>query len=224
MRIMLDVFSEPIQLNDDKVTVICIENKLYFRKIVSALCDGYTEEQNIVFSKNYEPFRYKNNVLFISDYYNLQFSSAFMKKIYDNISFFCEEEIQEETIKLKQMILDYFDIILQNYSYDFSCKDDVTLAELFKIQNLQPLLEKDDLLDALLEYILLTQKYSPVKVFVLLNLHTNFSEEELKIFYKDLIQRKIPIMVLESNSEFEKSVYEKITIIDKDLCEIIENI
>ena len=50
----------------------------------------------------------------------------------------------------------------------------------------------------------------------------NFSENELEPFYKELIGRKIRILNVESVTDFAPSQFEKLSVIDEDLCEIVE--
>ena len=222
MRINLDVLVEPIHLEEDKITVLCVENKVYYRNLVKAFYDEHPEEKNIIFSQDYNPFKFKNNVKFITNYYNLEFSSSFYKKLYDQIAMFCIEEIPEETIEVKQNMLRFIDTVIENYDFDFLSNEDVLLSDLFKIVNLKPVFDKDDLVDALLEFILITQKYAPVKLFILSNLHNDFSKEEILLLYQELISRRIPILVLESNAYFDKNELESLIIVDDDLCEIFE--
>lgn len=222
MRISLDVLVEPIHLEEDKITVLCVENKAYYRSLVKTFYDEHPEEQNIIFSQHYDPFKFKNNVKFISDYYNLEFTSSFYKKLYDQIAMFCVTELPEETIEIKQSILRFIDMVIENYDFDFQSNEDVLLSDLFKIMNIKPIFDKDNLIDALLEFILITQKYAPVKLFVLLNLHNDFSKEEILLLYHELLSRRIPVLVLESNSYFDKNELESLIIVDEDLCEIFE--
>ena len=222
MRINIDVLSQPIHLLEDKITVLCIENKNYYRQVVKALYEECPEEQNIIFSKNYEPFKFKNNVKFITNYYNIDFTSSFYKKLYEQLSIFCVSEIPELTIEMKQNILKFIDIVIENYDFDFQSNDDVLLPELFKILNVKPYFNKEDVIENLLEYILIMQKYAPVKLFILLNLHNDFSDDEITQLYNEFLSRNIPVFVLESNTNFKKSPLESVTIIDEDLCEIVE--
>ena len=223
MRIMFDLLSEPIRIKDDQISVLCIENKEYYRKFIKSLCSDYPEEDKIIFSQEYKPIKFKNNIRLIRDYYSLEFTTSFYKKIYEQMSDFCVNEIMDATIEMKKVVLLYIDKIIENYDFDFQSNDDVILSDLFKIQGLKPNFDKMDSLESLLDFILIYQKYAPVKLFVFVGLHNDYSKQEIELFYHEMLSRKIPLMVLESNTNFTKSLVEDITIIDEDLCVIIEN-
>ena len=219
MRLSFEILFEPVKLTEDKISVLKIENKSFFRQIISALLNGNPEEHGIIFSLNFEPLKFKGNISVITDYYNLTVSSSLIRKIYDAMECFCVNEMPEETAKLKMEILKFTELLTASYDYDFSDKDDVCLTDLFKMQNIKPNINNSELLEDILEYILLIQKYMPQKLFIFVNLHSYFSEDELNIFFYEMIIRKIRILDIES-SDFDRTNPEELTIIDKDLCVI----
>ena len=114
-------------------------------------------------------------------------------------------------------------MVIKNFDYDFNYSVDVNLSDLFKIQNLKPNISNEHWLESLLDFILLIKKYTSTKVFVLLNVHSYFTKEEIDLFYKEILYNRIPLLVLEDNYNLCKSCFESVRIIDADLCEIIEN-
>lgn len=220
MMLAADFLSCPIELKDDIVNVLCIENKELYRNIVRTLIEEKPEAMQIVFSEDYAPVKFKGNICFVDDYYRLSVSSGTVKKLYENISAFCERELFSETAAVKAHLVGFMDSIIESYDFDFVYEPEVSLSELFKMLELKPDIASDDLLQSLLDYILLINKYSSVKCFVLLNLHLFFNTDELESFFQDLQYNHISILLLENSSVFEKTCYEKIRIIDDDLCEI----
>lgn len=67
----------------------------------------------------------------------------------------------------------------------------------------------------------LCQKYLGIQCFVLTNLHVYFTPEELAPFLESAALHQIPLLMLESSVPASVSV-EQISIIDKDLCEIVD--
>ena len=222
MMVSFDVLSNPIVLSDTEVNVLCIENKEYYRKVISSFLNGSLLEDNIVFSNNYEPIDSKNKIIFIDNYYKLDISSAFLKKIYEDMSVFCKNELGYETSELQKTIFLFAENLIQNYDYDFTFKEEFNLKEFFKYIGIKPNLSNDMLLDSLIEYILLIKKYTKVEVFVFLNIHLYFSVSELEVFFKELLYQHVNIMIIEGNTSFTKQITEKVTIIDNDLCEIVD--
>lgn len=222
MMIALDSLSHPIDLNDKIVNTLCVENKMLYRNVIHALLTSNFEETKIVFSDNFIPFDFNKNVCFIHDYYNLDFSSAFVKKMYDDISKFCNSELQDEVNEFKVCYERIFDRIVQEYEYDLDYSDDFSLSNFFKACDLKPVIDSSSLLDGLQQFILLFNKYSKTKCFVLLNPHLYFSTDELEKLYSDLIYNHIVLLTIENEMNFVKCSCERITIIDNDFCEIVE--
>ncbi len=219
MRIAFELLALPLKLEENRISVIIIENRPFFRQFLSALLAEHTDEAGIVFSVDFEPLKFKGNITVIDNYNNLELSSGFIKKIYENMELFCFNELLEETFSLKKEIISFTDLLLSCYDYDFLCKNDVSLTELFKIQNIKPNIKSSQLLENILEYILLIQKYAPQKLFILINLHAYFSNDELNAFFYEITLRNIRILCIES-CNFEKTDFEDVTIIDEDLCVI----
>ncbi len=223
MRLGCSYLSEPIHLSNGLINVLSIENKAIFRRLIKALIIGEPEMENFIFSKDYTPLSFKKNICFIKDSYNLSLSSTFIKKLYDDMASFCNNEMLEQTFFMKKVISDFVSKISEKFDFDFIFNEDVILQDIFKMQGIKPDIESENVLEALYEYIVLIRKYSSINCFVILGLHQNFDSEELEIFYKELVCRDIIILDIESSTDFVPCQSEKLTIIDKDLCEIVEN-
>lgn len=223
MRVSFDFLNRPLKLEEERVNTLCIENQPTFRKIISAFLTEEPEIENVVFSKDFTPLSVKGNVCFIDSVFTLSYSNSVIKKLYESVEKYCLLELPDKTAFLKQQIVDFFECIVAAFDYDLDYSEDIELAGLFKTQNLRPLSDDADLSEKLLNFILFINNYTKVKCFVLLNLHLYFSPEELDLFYKDIINHHIKLLVLENTEFFEKSKFEKITVCDKDLCEIVEN-
>lgn len=218
-----DFLSEPIRLSENDLAVLCIENQKIYRKVVSAFISDATEEANIVFSKEYVPLKFKNNVCFIDDFFRLGYNSTVLKKMYEQIEKFCNTEMQKETIDLKVHIVNFFENLVKQYDFDFDFNYDVNLTEVFKMISLKPVYETGELLESLLEFLLLVNRYTPPECFVLTNLHLYFSDSEIAGFCKDVVNNHIKILIIENRKMFKKNEYEKVIVLDEDLCEIVEN-
>lgn len=221
--VSFDFLTKPIELSPDKISVLYIENQHLYRNTVFNFYSGCLEESNIVFSENYTPIKYKNNISFVPNLFSLDFSSPFMKKVYEDMSLYAHTDLNENTSNLKSNLLLFLEKIVAGFDYDFDFKDDVDIIDLFKMQNLKPSLSKENLLSTLLDFIILTKKYSSVKCFVLLNLHNYFDLSELELLYKELSYQNINILVIENKKCFNILSNENVYIVDEDMCEIVDN-
>jgi len=223
MMVCFDFLSEPIRFEENCINVLCIENPKFFRSVCNAFINDETEENKIIFSENFIPFKAKGNVLVTYDYFGLVYSNAVIKKLYEQTEKYCNTELSKETVQLKTHIVNYFENIIKEFDYDFDFDYEFNLLDLFKAVNLKPVSDKYNLLNTLVDYILILNKYIAPKCFVLLNLHLYFSDEELDLFYNDVVNNHINILVIESKKTFGKNKYENIIIYDNDFCEIVDN-
>lgn len=221
--VSLDFLSNPICLSNDKISVLYIENQRLFRNTVRSFYEDTFDENNIVFSENYNPVKFKNNVCFISDIFSIDFSSSFLKKVYDDLADYSNTYLQESTISINAGIMDFLERLSENYDFDFEFKDNVDVIDLLKMQNFKPNLNNDNLLSRLVDYIVMTRKYSSVNCFVILNLHSYFSLTELELLYRELLYQNIEILLIENRKTFDSIQNEKAYIVDDDMCEIIDN-
>ena len=221
--VSFDFLTKPICLSKDKINVLYIENQQMFRNTIRNFYDGVVDENNIIFSEDYSPVKYKNNVCFISDIFSVDFSSSFLKRVYEDLSGYANTYLQESTVSIKANIIDFLEKLSQNYDLDFDFKDDVDITDLLKIQSFKPILNNGNLLSRLLDYIIMMRRYSSITCFVILNLHTYFSLTELELFYKELAYQSIEILVIENKKVFDSLQNEITYIVDEDMCEIIEN-
>ncbi len=222
MNVYFDFLTDNIELSETCVNTLCIENAVIYRNVISSFLSEEPENSNIYFSEKFAPIKFKGNVCFINDFYALNFSNTFMKKLYEQIEKYCVNDMQEETTELKKHILAYFDTLLKAFDYDVEYKSDIQLTDLFKILSLHPHIDSDLMVANLLNFILFLCKYTSVKCFVILNLHLFFSEKEIELLYKDILNNHVNLLVLENKKSFKKSEFENIIICDNDMCEILD--
>lgn len=221
MMLCFEFLNSPIPLQTNKINVLVIENKACFRKTVRAMLSGTAEEANILLSQQNKPINFKISARLLQNYFALDYSAQQIKSIYADLENFCSEEMRQETLQLSQKISEYLEQLNEAFDFDFNYDFELDLPELFRMKKLKPDQTFKTTVEALLDYMMLLQKYSHVKCFILLNLHVFFSLEELSDLYKALLQRNIPVLVLESSASAEPNTLEQLTILDEDLCEIV---
>lgn len=128
--------------------------------------------------------------------------------------------LQEESIRFKQELMEYFDKLISTVPYNLKYNFEVDLSSLMKAISVETDVECDSLLEKMLQYIKLMNQICGIDIFVIPNLKYYFSTEETMQFYQFAMYNKIYIVVIEPtlspHMEGEKS-----WIIDDDLC-IIE--
>ena len=142
--------------------------------------------------------------------------------MYEDFTVYACNYMIEQTAALKADVLNFLEKLNENFDCDFIFKEELDLADLFKIQCLKPNLENEDLPEKVLEYVKFMKKYTSVKCFVFLNLHSYFTFEELELFFNELVYQNVSVLLIESKKCFENSKREAVYIVDGDLCEIVE--
>lgn len=222
MMVSFGFLSEPIRFEDNSVQVLCLEKPKLYRDVLSAFVYDTTEENKIVFSENFVPFKAKGNVCVIDNVLRLVYPGAVTKKIYDQMENYCYSELPEKTFQLRSHMVDFAETIINAFDYDFDFCYDIKLSDVFKLLCIKPVEDNLNLLNELIDYITIINKYTPHKCFVIFNLHLFFDKEEIESFCKDIVNNHISLLVIENKVGFEKNRYENIVILDDDFCEIVE--
>lgn len=223
MRVSFDFLTTPICLSGNRISVLYIENAALYRKTVQALYTGCENGCNIVFSKNFTPVNFKTSVSFLPDIFNLNFSSAFIKKVYADLADYAHNYLPEKLVNTRKEIVTLLEALAQSYDFDFDFNFDVDITQLLKTQDFKPVLNGENLAAQLLDFIIMTKKYTGVNCFVMLNLHACFTSDELLQIYKEAIYQNVQILLIENKNCYEKLQTETVYIVDEDMCEIIEN-
>ncbi len=222
MMVSFDFLSEPIELSSEKASSLYIENQRLYRNTVVNLFSECPKNCGIVFSENYEPLRFKGNVCFVPNLYSLDFSSSLIKKLYEDFTFYACNYMIDQTATLKADVLTFLEKLNESFDCDFTFKEELDLADLFKIQCLKPDLGNEDIPEKVLEFVKLMKKYTSVKCFVFLNMHSCFTPGELELFFSELVYQNVNILLIENKKCFGNLLKEAVYIVDSDLCEIVE--
>lgn len=98
--------------------------------------------------------------------------------------------------------------------------DDINdISQILKLYNIHPDAENLSLAEKILIYMELCEKYLKKRLFVFVNLHGYFSEEERELLFKDISYRCYNVLIIE-RYDVKSSDQEIKRIIDIDLCEI----
>ncbi len=205
--------------NSDFHTLI-IENKPLLRNITYSFFSERPEEY-FVFSHNCEPFEFFKRGIYIPSAVNLDLNN---KKILSKINCCLEhlltDELYTEFYEIKSKLLMLAGRLLQKseFNVDFDC--DVSPKDIVKLLGTELSRGDDDFAEAFIRYIQLAKEYLGVSLIVISNLHSFFGKEELDLIYKTLLLTEVRVLCIEGIQPNNASQYEKIHIVDNELCEI----
>lgn len=95
-----------------------------------------------------------------------------------------------------------------------------SVESLIKLYNVSIDSSEKSLAEQLLLYMKICRDFFKKKLFVILNLKSFLSKDEIELFYKATFYEKFDLLLIESSQKEAPRDCEKVKIIDEDLCEI----
>lgn len=222
MKFVHPILERTIEIEENKATILIIENKNVFSEIISEIKNQIEgEEGGFVFSQDIEEISISQNIELITDPFSLNFNS---KKIINRLYKKLDKQAMNEEMYVKSKeivskINEYIADLIQDEELSISYNQELDLIKLFKAVDIHIENKDKQLVDRILEYMLIIREIFAINTFVFVNLKAFISDENLKEFYKVVFYNKMNLILFESN--FNKKLdSEEVRIIDADLCEI----
>jgi len=224
MKLKIDYLDNIIEIIDGQITVIEIENKSYFYRIVKSIYEiekcGFSENVTFFDDKDMEKSMFGKLKVYVN-YFELDFDS---KKLLTDINkYLCHSIEQEENMTLQKNyknLVNSYKKILNNVDIP------LTVDEEFRIDNLMKILKfkirkQEDLINNLFLIIDIENMFKQNNILVFVNLKQYLNKVELNELYKYAIYNQIKIMLVDSWCYGGTQEYEKKLIIDENLEEFM---
>lgn len=222
MRLSYPLFETPIVFAENQVNILVIENQKEFAKFVMSLVDrSFGNESEIILSKNFEIVKFDKLADVVTDIVGLDCNNKkVISKLYGKLG---EIAFQEEnymlTVEILSQINEYLLKITQSISCGVCFDENFELGTLFKGVSLKIDTDKKVMIEKICDYIEIMCEFCNMELFIFVGLKSYLTTEELEEFYKFIQYKKVKVLLVESLCR-ERLEFEKIKIIDKDLCEI----
>lgn len=222
MRAAFSFLSEPIHFGENPIQLLVLENKKLFRQV----CDAFQhelEENYFIFSKDYKPFSFAKKGMFLPDPLRLPLrDKKLLTKTNAELENIANEKMYLELLELQEHLMAFAERLSAETEFAFSFTDEISASSWLKLLDFTPRYEeRESDLENMLLFLQLCQKYLWIQCFVLTNLYVYFTPEELEPFLKSAALHQISLLLLESSIPAAISVAQ-ISIVDKDLCEIVD--
>lgn len=222
MMLMHQLFSSPIKFLENTTNVLVIENPLIFNKTIRELLqqkNGF--DGKFILSENYTPIPINKNMEIITDTFTLNLDSKkITTKIHSLLKDISNIDLIQETQVLQKELNLYLSNLIQFCDYPLKYEQNIDIASIFKACNLSIDISYETPLEQIINYILLFRNLFNTKLFVFVNLKCILSKDEFINLYKTINYEKINILLIENTPKDIITPYEKIRIIDNDICEI----
>ena len=139
---------------------------------------------------------------------------------------FCDEKRNElffeELSDLRLAMNAFAEKLSFEFDFDFTFDEEIDTSSMIKLLNFRVENDSGQHMETMVQIFRILQKYMGIKLFVCYNLSVFFTLEELRELSEAVQTADLKILNIESRffSGVEK---EKVTYIDNDLCEIVDN-
>lgn len=222
MKLAHPILNTPIEWDEFYINTFIIENPNMYRDFLTEL---YDQEQGLrgsfVLSHGLEIMEISKNIEILNDI--LRINTDTNKKILNGIAKELTDiainDYTSETYELYRTISQAISNVIFASGSDLIFDDINDISQIFKMYNVRPDIERLSLAEKILLHMELCEKYLKKKLFVVENLHSYFTNEELVLLFADFQYRKHRVLIIE-RYDCEALKQEKKRIIDPDLCEI----
>ena len=210
-----------MDITDDKVSTLVIEDKRQFRHLLYDLVAQSNGEAGLwVLGEDGKCLNLEKQLYVIRDPLNTDINSREILTKLQNQLIKTGNDFMQEIFDINQKIQNFYYSLENEYPYDIIHKQELSVQELVKMGGFNFYIENTGELIDLVSYIEVVQEFINPAMFVLVNLHAVTNVDERGILFKTLVEKKFPVLCLESSLdsiEFDKNV-EVRYILDKDFC------
>lgn len=210
-----------MDITDDKVSTLVIEDKRQFRHLLYDLVAQSNGEAGLwILGEDGKCLNLEKQLYVIRDPLNTDINSREILTKLQNQLIKTGNDFMQEIFDINQKIQNFYYSLENEYPYDIIHKQELSVQELVKMGGFNFYIENTGELIDLVSYIEVVQEFINPNLFVLVNLHAVTNVDERGILFKTLVEKKFPVLCLESSLdsiEFDKNV-EVRYILDKDFC------
>lgn len=214
-------FSNSLEFKEGRINTLVMENPVFYRNTVLKMkeqINGGNEE--FFLYKNGQKEDFVKNTELITDIFGLKFDT---KPLNTKIIQALKDETDladDETFEIITKLNMFASELANKLAFDVSFKELTDLKEVIKLFEFFLDVETLNFCEKITEYMDVISSFSNKKLFVFLNLKSALTEEETEYFIKNAVYKKYSVLLLENKAQERIWENEKLTVIDRDLCEI----
>ncbi len=142
-------------------------------------------------------------------------------QLYNEMSICCNEMNYGQKSEIIKQLITLVDNIRISTGYDIEFDLDISPEAIFKAMNVKFSVDYTDMKEKISQYLNIIASLGTVQLIIFVNFKSYFKECDLKEIYELAAAKKLNLLFIES---FEKRIadFEKIFVLDKDLCIIEE--
>lgn len=219
MRLVNCKYDLELNLSEEKINVVCIENRKAFSESLLNIWNQQNGMQGTwILSEAEKELNISKKLLCIINPFAINCNDRRLQKVlYQELENDIQNQYLQELTLLNGKIVELLDEVICNQSYALEMEDQCGIQDILKLYNVKFCEDFDSLATALIDYIKLMHQVLHIEVFVFANLKAYLTKEELNLFYESVLYKKVYILLIENVYE-TKNFFEKVMIFDKDMC------
>lgn len=215
------MLTKPLHWVEGKIPVLILEHPKVFRNLVftlSSQADG--DEGDFVLSLDYEPLDCADHLHVIGDYAALTLEDRKLQNRFQSLlQSLLQEELAIATNQIQLALGEYMEAVASGIQYPVAFSTGEYVLPLLKAIKFQPVLEGEEPLERLMQYIGIYSSLMKDQCFILVGAHSYYTTEELRELFRMAFYQKWRLLLVEQHSPCPLPE-EEICLIDTQLCEI----
>ncbi|SHN52988.1 CRISPR type II-A/NMEMI-associated protein Csn2 [Butyrivibrio hungatei DSM 14810] len=220
MRFAYDPYSISINLEEDKSTIIQIENRNAFSAILADLymLVNYGEGESAIYDEE-KSIDIKKYAELIIEPFSIDLNSRKIKaRLYQEIEDEIRENFYSDFLDVSGAIQMYIEKISENIQYSISFQDHISIEDLLKIENIQMDYPCDNICEKINIYMKLLKSACKIDTIFIADINRFVSEKELSEILVDARYNKINIVLINSSPIKDIPEQTNLFILDEELC------
>lgn len=223
MRVKYKFLSAPISFENNLIKVLVIENQIIYRNTIIQLYEDNIDEWFIL-SKDYKPVEFSKNVKFIDNILSFSMNDKkLMSKINLDLEQFANSNYLENLQRIKGELLELSLNLSAELDFNVEYSGNIETSSIIKLMSFRPRDDCEYPLERLTRYLFLLNNYLGISLFITNNLYFYFSDKDVNTLFETLSFHHIKLIDIEGMDSFSRSDLSEVLIVDKDLCEIVDN-
>ena len=221
MKLWLEGLQQPLLMDGESVTTLVIENQTFMLNVLKdiyAQCQG--ESGIAVLSCNDKTVDMAHGVDLLADFVTFDGNrKSLLNKILHVLEKTANDDVYfQRTQKLLAELECYLNDLSMDQDVDLAF-DKLSLNNLLKSVGMRVIIDYNKLIERLFAYMDLVRRFEGEKLFILVNLRSFVSLEDMELFMQTVVVHDLRVLLVD-NQAYPLLPLEKRRIIDRDLCDI----
>lgn len=222
MNLVTKLLENSLEIKSKKINTLVIEDRKYFTLFLREIIDNINKEsETLDLIEDYKKLDFSKSTEVIFDLFNLDANGAsLLKKLYTELEKdLNSEDMYKKKIELESSLSNFIDDLVYRSRFSLSYGE-INYSSLFKSFTVGFDYDKGSTIESLIEYLKVSSDLLNKKLFIIINLDSFLTDDDLIELANFLCYNEIKVLGLQNSITRELNSCDNLRIVDKDLCEI----